>query len=84
MITHSLIEGTTLKSSRYFNEGKPRSALFEGNEQLSKRDVVYNHYVYGDMYGTVMDESTAIPLIVYVFYNLFVVIVCQDLFARDG
>jgi hypothetical protein len=54
------------------------------NNDLSKRDLIYNHYVYGDTWGTVIEESTSIPLIVYMLYIVVLVTACYSYFSRDG
>lgn len=54
------------------------------DDKISKKGKIYNSYVQGDMYGTIMEESTAIPLIVYLLYNVILVTCLHPLFGADG
>lgn len=74
---NSLIAGSSLKNARYYKESLYR-------QRVQKRDANYDNYVNGDIIGTVLDESTAIPLIVYLLYIVLLVSACHTLFARDG
>lgn len=51
---------------------------------MSKRGRVYGAYVLGDTYSTVMEESTSLPLIVYLLYNVILVAALHPLFGADG
>lgn len=40
--------------------------------------------VEGDMYGTSVEESTSIPLIVYLLYNTILITCAYPFFAGEG
>lgn len=79
----SIISGTSLKNSRYYNEGTLYHNQLE-DDKVNKRSKLYNAYVTADMLGTVNDESTAIPLIVYLLYNVILITCLHTLFGSDG
>lgn len=54
------------------------------DDKISKRGKVYLSCVEGDMLGTVNEESTAIPLVVYLLYNVILVVSAQSIFAGEG
>lgn len=71
----SLIGGTSLKNALYFNEN---------NDQVSKRDSIYNYYVLADLHSSVVDESATLPLIVFMLYTVLFIFIGSKYFATDG
>ncbi|CAD8185957.1 unnamed protein product [Paramecium pentaurelia] len=75
LMCYSIINGTAMKQSRYYNEV---------DDKLSKRGNIYQSCVQGDMLATVVEESTAIPLIVYLLYNIILVTCAYPYFGGEG
>jgi hypothetical protein len=54
------------------------------DDKISKRGKIYLSCVEGDMLGTAIEESTAIPLIVYLLYNSILVTCAYPFFGAEG
>ena len=46
--------------------------------------MIYNQYVFGDTAETVIEESTSIPLIVYMLYVVLLITSAYGFFSTDG